>query len=157
MSKLHYKENPCRDEIAEELYVTDLELVDCASCLRKNKKVEPASELCGHVNRHSFGTDRKLDNLTCDLLPGHTGDHSAIHKELQRTENAEIIDGKEVTEVTYEEVEIRRGWGDMAGTPVSEIPTPPPAGPLTMLELENRVKQLEADGKWNPDKTLAGV
>lgn len=155
MSKLHYKENPCRDGLSEELCVSDLEQVDCASCLRKNEKVEPANELCGHVNRHSFDTDHKLDNLTCDLPTGHTGDHSALHMELQRTENANIIDGKEVISVTFEKFAVRRGWNDMAGTPTSEIPAPAPVNPPTMLELENRIQQLEADGKWNPNKTLA--
>jgi len=119
---------------------------------KQDEEVDTVEELCGHVNRHSFGTDRKLDNMVCDLLKGHTGDHSGVHDELVRVENASIVDGREVTSVTYETVQRRCSWNDMAGTPVAELPKPVPVAPLTLIELEQRLNQLE---QWNPNKPLS--
>lgn len=111
-------------------------------------------KLCGHVNKHSLGTDRKPDEMKCDLPDGHAGNHQGVHIELQRVEDAQIVDGSEVISVRYEEVEVRRGWNDMAGVPVSEIPTPKEPSQPTMLELEKRVKELEQNGKWKPGQSL---
>ena len=96
-------------------------------------KVEK-EKVCGHINRHSYGVDGKLDNLACVLPTGHRGDHSAPHVEESITHmrektgriTGEIRDKKTVTAF----------WGDMAGTPVDQIPVPKEIKPPSMAELE---------------------
>ena len=122
---------------------------------QEEKVKKPA--LCGHVNRHSLGVNNKLDNLKCDLKNGHSGDHSGVHTELQRAEDTQIINGEEVIKVTYEKVDVRRGWTAMAGTPVSEMPVPPEPKPATLMDIDNRLRKLEQDGKWDPNKKLSEV
>jgi len=114
-------------------------------------------KVCGHVNMHSIGVDKKLDKMSCDLKPGHDGDHSGVHEELQRTEETEYVNGEEITRVKYFPVERRCAWSDMAGTPVSEMPKPDPVRPPTMLELQGRIEQLEREGKWEPGKKLSEI
>jgi len=111
---------------------------------------------CGHINRHSIGLDRKLDNLECDLPQGHEGNHQGNHKEYQKTEDVKIVNGEETITIRYKEVEVRRGWTDMAGTPVSEIPVPDPVKQPTLQDLEDRMKVLEEGGKLDKRKTLLG-
>jgi hypothetical protein len=123
----------------------------------EKKEETKKKELCGHINRHSTGTDGKLDNVKCDLEKGHSGNHSGVHKELEKTVDTKVINGEEVTTTRYDEVDTRRGWNDMAGTPVSEIPVPPEPKQPTMLELEKRVKELEKDGKWKPGQALSEI
>ena len=126
--------------------VKPVEPVEETQALVEEQKKTP--EICGHVNRHSYGVDRELDNITCDLPKGHDGDHSAMHDELQKTENVKIVDGTEVVSVTYETIQQRRGWTDMAGTPVSQI-TPGTVEQPSLEEVEKRVMELERNGKFH--------
>jgi hypothetical protein len=103
----------------------------------------PEIELCGHVNRHSLGLDKKQDGLACDLRKGHHGDHEGWHIEYEKHEVTKIVKGEEETNIVYEPVQVRRQWGDAAGVPVSEIPAPPPVSQPTMASLEQRVQKLE--------------
>lgn len=106
-----------------------------------------APEVCGHVNRHSVGLDKKLDNMSCDLRPGHHGDHEGWHTEYQRHDETRIVKGEEETFAVYEAVDIRRQWSDAAGIPVAEIPPPPPPEQPTMAALDKRVMRLEGRPK----------
>lgn len=81
--------------------------------------------ICGHINRHSYGADGKLDNLKCTLEKGHDGLHQAEHYEVATQLSASyeggefrstIVDGKEVYEAT-----VVRQWSDAAGIPAKEI------------------------------------
>lgn len=76
-------------------------------------------ELCGHVNQHSIGLDRKLSKLKCVLPAGHKGDHEAPYETLgyasPETPPEKIFKkgGKE-----YARVIEQAYWSDDAGTPV---------------------------------------
>src|SRR3990167_7257259 len=75
--------------------------------------------LCGHVNKHYYGLNGKLEDLTCTLEGGHTGDHSALHR---RKVGTPVTDEKgRVISTTYEEVETLGAWNDAAGTPAANI------------------------------------
>lgn len=95
---------------------------------------EETGELCGHINRHSYGVNGKLDNLSCEKEKGHEGNHGAWHFErhygpaLQDDINPRIYhpqlswEGDRWTE-----------WNDDAGTPVELIkPKPLPRKPGIM-------------------------
>ncbi len=81
--------------------------------------VKIESDLCGHVNRHRFGTDGNLQELTCDLKPEHAGDHHAkcMVNVPDYTTNEKGI----VTSVKYHQEERDGYWTDAAGTPVKDI------------------------------------
>ena len=96
-----------------------------------------AKETCGHINKHSYGTDGKLDNLACDLPAGHTGNHSGQHLERAKhqiagmTEEVFVDVEKEVIangrrQIIVEGQRLWQGlvraeWNDQAGTLASEI------------------------------------
>ncbi len=122
--------------------------------------------LCGHVNKHSYGEDGKLDYLSCTLPPGHAGDNTADHleaaKELHPDMTAaqmkrfeEVIDPK-TGEPTYRGM-VERSWGEMAGIPVEEIKPSSPGEELLssdqyfpelqkarMDDIDGRIDGLEA-------------
>ena len=75
-------------------------------------KPEPEEELCGHINRHSYGPDGKLDNLKCTLPKGHPGNHRALHEEY-RSYNAMVE--------TTPKPDNWREWTDDAGIPADQI------------------------------------
>jgi hypothetical protein len=97
-------------------------------------KKEETVEVCGHINRHSYGTDGKFDNLSCVLEKGHLGEHSAPHVEERITHMREKS-GKITGEIRTKET-VNAYWGDMAGTPVNQIPVPKEIKPPLMAELE---------------------
>jgi hypothetical protein len=98
------------------------------------KEVVQEVELCGHINRHSYGIDGQLDNLACDLPKGHAGDHSAMHKEVNVSHMRDV--NRKVTGEIRNEYKVRAYWGDAAGIPVGQLPPTPEIQPPTMLELE---------------------
>ncbi len=59
-------------------------------------------EVCGHINKHSFGVDGKPDNPVCFLKPGHDGLHRGKH--FRRTFRYEKS-GKQFLAVPVEDVE----------------------------------------------------
>ena len=76
--------------------------------------------LCGHINRHSLGTNNKPDNLSCTLPSGHSGDHEALHAELIES-NRDYNEKGAVVHIDYEERKFLRQWNDMAGIPLEKI------------------------------------
>lgn len=103
----------------------------------------PAPKVCGHVNRHSVGLDKKLDYMLCDKPPGHSGDHEGDHLEWEKHEETSIVHGEEEIRVFYAEVVLRRQWNDAAGVEVKNIPPPVAAPQLSLADLERRVSDIE--------------
>lgn len=86
---------------------------------------EPIKQLCGHVNRHYTGDHE----MTCDLDPGHEGDHHAKYFTTDYIAGEIVFSGEKDTH-----------WSDMAGTPVDEI-KPDYVSLARMIE-DRRVAQL---------------
>lgn len=96
----------------------------------QEKELEKTIDLCGHINRHSYGVDGKPDELSCDLPLGHEGNHGAWHYE-EGTQLSSMLtdDESQKFEVKYMDDDgkplyagtIRREWNDMAGIPANEI------------------------------------
>ena len=70
-----------------------------------------APGVCGHINRHSYGINGELDNISCTLPAGHSGDHGAPHLERDYGEGGAV---------TWEG-ERWADWTDMAGTPADQL------------------------------------
>lgn len=82
--------------------------------------VKEEKKLCGHENKHAYGTNGKLEPLFCDLPKGHQGDH---HARFQRNEPERTTNEKGmVVKVEFKAVEDDAYWNDAAGKPVSDIP-----------------------------------
>jgi len=75
--------------------------------------------ICGHVNKQHYNTKGRLEDLTCDLEKGHTGDHHAIYE--KNVPDHETDDKGRVTKSRYAQEETEAYWGEMAGTPAKEI------------------------------------
>lgn len=85
-------------------------------------KDEPQDNLCGHINRHSYGADGKLDNLSCTRAKGHDGDHGAMHYEVHHAPPyRDEFNSRIVKSEVMAEGEQWTAWLDIAGTPVGEI------------------------------------
>lgn len=82
------------------------------------KKLDELS-VCGHVNKHHYNRDKKLEDLPCDLEKGHAGDH---HAKYPKNEPDPITNSKgQVVEERYKEVEAEAFWSDAAGMPANMI------------------------------------
>jgi hypothetical protein len=116
---------------------------------------EAEVNICGHVNRHSFGVDGKPDNLQCTLPKGHDGLHSAQHYEggtqlsgMLSADDLEAFVWNEETE-RYEGI-ILRHWNDMAGIPAKDIKPAKPGETLLNADhmfgvgQQERISELEA-------------
>lgn len=92
-------------------------------------------EKCGHVNRHSYGVNHKLDNLACEKAAGHDGLHGALHDE-ETSRLGEGVSAEQAAQFEYIELppqyagqaprgiykgRIWREWSDAAGTPAKDI------------------------------------
>lgn len=85
-------------------------------------KDEPQDNLCGHINRHSYGADGKLDNLSCTLPKGHDGLHSALHYERKFGQPyRDEVNPRIIRNDVMEEGEYLVDWRNEAGTPANEI------------------------------------
>lgn len=95
---------------------------------KKAKEVTEVEEVkketkCGHVNKHHYGSDGRLQDISCELLKGHDGDHKAVYMKLipdHITNNKGVV-----IEEHYREQLAETYWGDMAGTPASAISEKP--------------------------------
>ena len=76
-------------------------------------------ELCGHINKQHYNTKGRLEDLTCDLEKGHTGDHHAIYE--KNVPDHETDDKGRVKKPRYNQEKAETYWGVRAGTPAKEI------------------------------------
>ena len=74
---------------------------------------------CGHINKQHYNVQGRLEDLACTLPKGHSGDHYARH--LRKTPNHVYNEKGIVIQARYDEVEAETFWGDVAGTPASDI------------------------------------
>lgn len=72
---------------------------------------------CGHVNKHSRGTNGQLDDLPCEKPQGHDGNHGAFHLQYVNNDSGLVIIGKK----KYTEDKVWCEWTDAAGVLASEI------------------------------------
>lgn len=76
-------------------------------------------EVCGHINKHSYNTRGKLEDLSCTLEKGHDGDHSAPYK---KNVGESVHDEKgRIVSVKYTPEESIAYWNDGAGVLAKEI------------------------------------
>jgi hypothetical protein len=74
---------------------------------------------CGHVNKQHYNVKGRLEDLPCDLLAGHAGDHHAAY---QRNVPNHIYNNKGgVEKAQWDQVEAEAFWGNDAGTPAGDI------------------------------------
>jgi hypothetical protein len=96
-----------------------------------SKAKVPVFGKCGHINRQSYGIDRKPSNLTCELADGHEGPHQANYERLEKAvlhDDANLTGKKIIKQngVEYIAVPDVTTWEDVAGeypTLVEEAPS----------------------------------
>lgn len=112
---------PTKKKEVETTIVADAPIDENVTAVEiDSEKVVLEPVVCGHINRHSFGPDNKHDYPTCDLEPGHTGDHHGVHKSMQERERFYKQTG-ELLKVEYDIVDRDAWWTDMAGTPAEDL------------------------------------
>lgn len=84
-------------------------------------KVKEATNenLCGHVNKQYYNTAGRLEDLSCTLPDGHSGDHSAESK-INVPDHIHDEGGR-VVKSRYTQEERTAYWSDSAGTPAAQI------------------------------------
>lgn len=109
---------------------------------------------CGHINKHYFNTQGKLEDLACDLPKGHTGDHHAI---ALRNMPEYTHDHKGIPiKVVYTETETETYWGDMAGTPAKEI-TAGEVSQLTAYQRDILMELMKKNPALSAEQALAAA
>lgn len=81
---------------------------------KANEEVEEV-KTCGHINKQNWTFKPELgysvlEDLACDMKPGHDGDHSAMKHEVSFRNDGQAWEGNK-----------RVYWRDVAGTPADEI------------------------------------
>jgi hypothetical protein len=148
------------EEVLEETSNDEVEVVQEPVIEEPIKEPEP--QVCGHVNRHSYGTDGKLQPLSCDLAPKHEGDHHARHIRNVKDEPETDAKGR-VVKQTYHTEEAETWWKDAAGKPAHLIPEGE-IGQMSLLQKDlvmqilnknpkmpvaDAVKQAKSNPAWN--------
>lgn len=103
-------------------------------------------ELCGHISKHHYNSKGRLEDISCDFVKGHTGDHHA--KYMKKVDAPETDVRGIVIEHHYHEEEADAYWGDAAGVPANEIKEG------KTLQLTNFQKDILAD-IMNSDNSLS--
>lgn len=101
--------------------------------------------VCGHINKQHYSSKGRLEDVSCDRVKGHSGDHHA--KYMKKVDAPETDVRGIVIEHHYHDEEADTYWGDAAGVPANEIKEG------KILRLSNFQKDILAD-IMNHDNSL---
>lgn len=114
-----------KTDLAAKLQDTPVEeVVKDQEVLVKASEVKATIPQCGHINRQHTGVDGELEDIACTLPKGHTGDHSAKVRVLQKQQYTQKNPKLEYVwrdGLEYEVHAVDTFWSDAAGVPVTEV------------------------------------